>query len=143
MERLTRQVDGVTCVRAKKVFIIVFTDRHMTRERSEQQRTLLSIGHSYGQQNRHINKKPRVLSLTFGFRADGDVVAITVVVVFINFITPLWAFRIATRGARKRRLECLRRSVCRLVGDAARRYDCVRSEFCGIAAQLGCRIVAY
>ena len=107
------------------------------RERSEQQRTLLSIGHSYGQQNRHINKKPRVLSLTFGFRADGVVVATATIITFVIRITPLWAFRIATRGARKRRLECLRRSVCRLVGVAARIYECVRSEFCGIAAQLG------
>ena len=69
------------------------------RERSEQQRTLLSIGHSYGQQNRHINKKPRVLSLTFGFRADGVVVATATIITFVIRITPLWAFRIATRGA--------------------------------------------
>ena len=64
-------------------------------EGKEQQRTLLSIGHSYGQQNRHINKKPRVLSLTFGFRADG-VVAIATIIIFVIEITPLWAFRIAT-----------------------------------------------
>ena len=59
-----------------------------------------------------MNKKPRVLSLTFGFRADGVVVATATIIIFVIRITPLWAFRIATRGARKRRLECLRRSVC-------------------------------
>ena len=65
-------------------------------EGKEQQRTLLSIGHSYGQQNRHINKKPRVLSLTFGFRADGVVVAFATIIIFGIPITPLRAFRIAT-----------------------------------------------
>ena len=69
------------------------------RERSEQQRTLLSIEHSYGQQNRHINKKPRVLSLTFGFRADGVVVANATIITFVIRITALRALRIATRGA--------------------------------------------
>ena len=53
-------------------------------------------GHSYGQQNRHINKKPRVLSLTFGFRADGVVVAFATIIIFGIPITPLRAFRIAT-----------------------------------------------
>ena len=60
------------------------------RERSSSARCY--IGHElYGQQNRHINKKPIVLSLTFGFRADGVVVATAIIIIFVIRITPLRA----------------------------------------------------